>query len=144
MPWFQFHDMHSGGGLKTQWHHIFIEAPDEETACRIFTKRTDRDPRNVTCDCCGEDYSINEAVSLAQATGYERGCRSLITPRVDGRYAQPDDPWFRENYWVERGQEIKAPYQVDTTWPSFNEYQTLAEYVKRPDVLVIPASEAVL
>jgi hypothetical protein len=142
MPWFQFHDMHSGGGLKTQWHHIFTEAADEAAACQIFAGRTGRDPRNTTCDCCGEDYSISEAVSLAQATAFERGCRSLVTPRVDGRYVQPEDPWFKENYWLEDGQEVKAPYQVDDTWARYTPYVTLAEFVKREDILIVPASEA--
>lgn len=58
-PWTRFHDMHSGGGQKLDWGHIFIQAPREE-AIEIFKKTFSRDPDHVTCDCCGPDYSISE------------------------------------------------------------------------------------
>jgi hypothetical protein len=141
MTWTQFHDMHSGGGQKLDWHHIHIEAPEEE-AKRIFFARFGHNPERVTCTCCGEDYSITEGASLAQLTGYERGCRPLETPRVDGLYRQPDDPYFREHYYLEEGEEPRAPYRVDPTWkPYGREYKSLDEYMKSDGVLVITVSE---
>lgn len=57
--WTQFNDMHSGGGRKLDYEHIFIEA-EEEKAVELFERIFRRDPYNVTCLCCGQDYSIDE------------------------------------------------------------------------------------
>lgn len=108
--WTQFHDMHSGGGLKTKWHQIFIEAPVAEAKI-IFEQRTGRDPDNETCSCCGGDYSISEEPTLEQATGYERGCK--FDPDTQSWLEEPDT----------------------TRWAA--KYTPLAEYVTREDVLVI-------
>lgn len=141
MPWFQFHDMHSGGGQKLDYGMLFIEATDQAEAEAIFTTRFGRDPHNVTCECCGEDYSINESPSLRQATGYERRCQPLITPRgPDGRWVNVEDPWFHENFWTEPGQEIKEPYQVDKS-PRWGDYVPLEEYVKSEGVFVLSAEQ---
>lgn len=96
MTWTHFHDMHSGGGLKLDWPHIWIEAPEAE-AIRIFETRFGRNPGHVTCNCCGEDYSLSESETLEQATAYERGCRWVepdTTPRSfrGGRYLEPNEP----------------------------------------------------
>jgi hypothetical protein len=72
--WTCFFDVRSGGGLKLDWQHIFIQA-DEETACRIFEEKFGRNPHNVTCECCGEDYAITEDTDLFQVTGFERNCK---------------------------------------------------------------------
>lgn len=72
MPWTYFWDMHSGGGQKLKWAHIYIEAPKEE-AIKVFYHRFGRNPNRVTCTCCGEDYAIDEEADLAQLTGYDRG-----------------------------------------------------------------------
>jgi hypothetical protein len=79
MVWTQFMDMHSGGGSKLDWNMTFIEAPQDEAEI-IFQNAFDRDPNHETCDCCGNDYSIHEGVSLQQITGYHRNCRNLIRP----------------------------------------------------------------
>lgn len=71
--WTHFMDMHSGGGLKEEWQHIFIEAPEAEAKV-IFYHRFGHNPERVTCTCCGDDYSISESKSLEQATAYERNC----------------------------------------------------------------------
>lgn len=76
--WTHFHDMHSGGGQKLDWGHIFIEAPESEAEI-IFFNRFGRNPHKVTCTCCGPDYSVSEEEGegdegLAQVTGYERRC----------------------------------------------------------------------
>jgi hypothetical protein len=71
--WTRFMDMHSGGGQKEKWAYIYIEAPEDEAKV-IFYNRFGHNPERVTCTCCGEDYSIGEHTSLAQATAYNRNC----------------------------------------------------------------------
>ena len=74
MSWTRFFDMHSGGRTKLPpYEYIYIEAPKKE-AISVFYSRFKRNPNNVTCHCCGEDYSIREADGLDQATAYERNC----------------------------------------------------------------------
>lgn len=73
IKWTKFFDMHSGGGQKLDWSHIYIEAPEAE-AVEIFKRRFGRDPNNVTCDCCGEDFAVYESDDLREASRYERGC----------------------------------------------------------------------
>jgi hypothetical protein len=74
MTWTQFWDMHSGGRQKLAWHKIYIEAPLEE-AKSVFYARFGRNPKKVTCTCCGEDYSLEQGEDLAQLTAYHRNCR---------------------------------------------------------------------
>lgn len=57
--WTKFYDLHSGGGQKLDYSEFYIEA-DEPTARAIFEERFGRDPDNVTCSCCGSDYSVYE------------------------------------------------------------------------------------
>lgn len=54
-----FYDMHSGGYQKLSHAVIVIEAPKQE-AIEIFKSIFKRDPHNITCDCCGADYAIDE------------------------------------------------------------------------------------
>jgi len=72
--WTQFQDMHSGGRTKvviddTEYDQIYIEAPEAE-AVEVFRRKW-RDPRNVTCDCCGGDYSIKDG-PLQLISAYHR------------------------------------------------------------------------
>jgi len=69
--WTHFWDMHSGGSQKLDFAHCYIEASEDE-AINIFTKLFDRSPYNVTCHCCGEDYSVSESETLEAATEYQR------------------------------------------------------------------------
>jgi len=69
----RFMDMHSGGKLKTSFTHIYIDAPLDE-ALAIFKDTFQRDPNNVTCKCCGEDFVYEEHESLEGASAYDRGC----------------------------------------------------------------------
>jgi hypothetical protein len=110
--WTQFWDMHSGGRLKEKWHFIYIEAPQDEAEI-IFYNRFGHNPSRVTCTCCGEDYSISEEKTLEQITGFHRGCA------------------YDKNGYIEKA---KNNYEGDR-------YQTLEEFVKRDDVLVIYAIE---
>ena len=67
----RFMDMHSGGKLKTPFTHIYVDAPLDK-ALDIFKDTFKRDPNNVTCKCCGEDYVYEEYSSLEEATAYDR------------------------------------------------------------------------
>jgi hypothetical protein len=69
----RFMDMHSGGHLKTPYAHIYIDEPLGE-AVRTFKELFKRDPDNITCKCCGEDFVYEEYSSLEEATAYDRGC----------------------------------------------------------------------
>ena len=57
--WTRFDDMFSGGNRKLSANVIWIQAPMRE-ACNWFEEIFDRDPSNVTCNCCGPDFSIRE------------------------------------------------------------------------------------
>ncbi len=109
--WTQFWDMHSGGGTKeSPYEKIYIEAPEKE-ATIIFYNRFGHNPNRVSCTCCGEDYSISESDSLEQATGYHRGCK------YDNK---------KKLYLEEASKEH-----------SWNKFQTIEEYSKNEDVLII-------
>jgi hypothetical protein len=111
MMWTRFWDIHSGGGQKLKWAMIYIEAPEKE-ACIIFQNRFGRNPFRITCTCCGEDYSVQEYETLEQVTGYHRGCHY-------------DDELHK---YVEMKDKSKYAHK---------DYQTVEEYKKQEDVLVI-------
>lgn len=69
--WTQFWDMNSGGGKKLKWSYIYIEAPKEQ-AITIFKEMFRRNPYNVTCECCGSDYCVDEYPTLEAATEFHR------------------------------------------------------------------------
>jgi hypothetical protein len=69
--WTKFWDMHSGGGQKGDYPQYFIEAPEGE-AMSVFYSRFGRNPYNITCTCCGEDYSVHEGESLEKITEFHR------------------------------------------------------------------------
>lgn len=105
MIWVCFMDMHSGGGNKVKpYEYLYIEAERRDAAERRFENLFGRSPENVTCSCCGEDYSLSSHESLEQLTGYERGCEYrdgaylLDTARVS-----LDDYLSRSDVFVERG-----------------------------------------
>ena len=143
--WTRFMDMHSGGGQKEDWAKIYIAAPEDE-AIIIFYNRFGHSPKRVSCTCCGEDYSISEHENLAQLTGYDRNCRHLATPRYKsgkkkGQCKRVKDPMFDLHYYLEKGEDPPKGYEVNTDWLPCGEYQTLEEYVDRPDTLFIAASD---
>lgn len=152
--WTRFMDMHSGGATKEPpYEYIYIEAPLDEARV-IFFNRFGHNPERVTCTCCGDDYSIDEEPSLARASGYARNCNHLETPRIDGRYKEPDDPWFKEHYYLEDGEEAEAERRgyvvgesisrrVGRNYPDsdYGRYLTVSEYIARPNVLVVTADE---
>jgi hypothetical protein len=61
-----FFDMSSGGSDKTEFEYIVIEGSESEAA-EIFCNTFNRDPYNTTCECCGQDYSIETYDSLQEA-----------------------------------------------------------------------------
>lgn len=125
--WTQFWDMNSGGGKKEQWRLIYIEAPEEEAKV-IFYNRFGHSPKRISCTCCGEDYSISEEESLAQMTGYHRGCRYT----EGGLYLEPGEP-------IPAGDRLSKWSGVGSA-ASASGGMTLDEYLAKPDVLAIPAS----
>jgi hypothetical protein len=66
----RFMDMHSGGKLKTPFTHIYVDASLDK-ALEIFKDTFKRDPDNITCKCCGEDFVYEEYNSLEEATAYD-------------------------------------------------------------------------
>lgn len=57
--WTRFFDMSSGGSEKLGTTTIWIEESEHE-ATDLFEQMFGRDPHNITCACCGEDYSVYE------------------------------------------------------------------------------------
>lgn len=59
MPWTRITDMHSGGRQKLHFGTCVIEA-GEKAAVSAFREKYHRDPEHISCECCGEDYSVWE------------------------------------------------------------------------------------
>jgi hypothetical protein len=78
-----FHDMHSGGTLKTDYHHIFVELP-EQAAREWFAEQFGENPDAVACSCCGPNFSVTQATDLVQATAYERNCEFVSVEGESG------------------------------------------------------------
>lgn len=72
VKFYRFWDMHSGGAQKTPYDKIYIRAYSEAEAIDKFEREFQRHPFNVTCQCCGEDFSISEYDTLAEACAYFR------------------------------------------------------------------------
>ena len=132
--WTRFMDMHSGGETKIPpYEYIYIEAAGEE-ARKIFRQRFGRDPDNVTCECCGEDFSVDEDDSLEQATGYERGCGFVYFDREGNERTITEWlalPWTDPSKCDWTGRYVERPKH------SGRAVVPLAEYLKRENVLVI-------
>lgn len=74
-------DMHGGGYTKTPYDHIFIEASEVEAAEELY-RRFGVDVDDVTCQCCGGDFSISEYDSIDEATRYHRTTYGEPEPSV--------------------------------------------------------------
>lgn len=140
--WTRFMDMHSGGRSKEKYDKIYIEAPEDEAKI-IFYNRFGHNPERVSCTCCGEDYSISSEEDLAQLTGFDRNLRCVETKRdpETGLYLN-DDPNVR---YLEEDEQPPEGYTVSDISMIGRRYgktaQTLAEYLDRPDIMVIKAGE---
>jgi len=88
--WTKFYDMYSGGSQKEDWSEIYIQASSEEEAIKIFERRFDHHPHRVTCDCCGEDYSISSEKELSNITAFNRNCPWIYEKgkSLEGRYLE--------------------------------------------------------
>lgn len=113
--WISYYDMHSGGSRKLDWEVIFIEADSEEEANNLFVSLFGRHPDNVTCDYCGNDYSVDECETLEQATAFYRGCA-----------------WDKQN---------KLYIEEPSSRPWSKQYQTLEEYKKSELVHFVPKED---
>jgi len=106
MSWTRFMDMHSGGGNKTGYENIYIEA-DEETATTIFCNLFDQHPDSVACACCGNNFSVMAYEKLEEATSYERKWSKesvedyVKGPSVKVVYASEITPELLEESYVE-------------------------------------------
>ena len=81
--WTHFYDMHSGGGSKEPYEHIYIEAPLAEAKV-IFYNRFGHSPDRVSCTCCGYDYSVSEYETLDEAIkGYAKNEASFFIEKKD-------------------------------------------------------------
>ncbi len=59
MGWTRITDMHTGGGRKTHWDVIYIQA-SEEVARTVFEQRFEGvDLDASSCNCCGPDFSVS-------------------------------------------------------------------------------------
>jgi hypothetical protein len=134
--WTQFMDMHSGGGRKLDWEYIYIEAPQAEAEI-VFYNRFGRNPHRVTCTCCGNDYSLSSEESLAQLTGYERGCK-YVYELPDGRVLDDDD-WRNLSLEDRRAISSRGKY-IEQQGREYRPHQSIEDYMKRDDVTFIPAS----
>ena len=132
-----FMDMHSGGKLKIPPYQYFVIEADEEDANGIFQSEFDRNPWQTTCSCCGNDYSAHTDDTLAQLSGYHRGC--------DCRYFCDDGRVLTES---ELRKMTKADFHVKEKNPGHWEYveeptkpngkvQTVEEFLARKDVCVV-------
>lgn len=111
-PWTRFMDMHSGGGTKVKdYEYIYIQAALDE-AVSYFESSFGRDPYDVACDCCGQNYSIDQHETIEQATAYERGC-------------------------LYKGEK----YVEEPSGESWSPYMTVEEYKNKKGVLVITQEE---
>ena len=89
IKWTHLWDMHSGGGLKEDAAHFFIEAPEDE-AKLIFYNRYGHNPDRVSCTCCGSDYSVSESDSLQRASGWHRECAHDASGYIEERDRSSD------------------------------------------------------
>jgi len=55
----RFFDLCSGGSQKEDFSTLYVEL-DEDRAVEWFYEKYGHSPHNVTCTCCGSDYSVYE------------------------------------------------------------------------------------
>ena len=115
--WTEFWDMHSGGSNKVKpYECIYIEAPFDEAKI-IFQNRFGRNPRRVTCTCCGPDYEIQEYDTLEHATAYHRNCRwdrNLNEYVEEGEKYIPLEKYVQhEDVLIIRSEEIQSSEKIE-------------------------------
>ena len=137
--WTLFWDMSSGGSTKHRYEKIYIEA-DKEEAKKIFFNRFGTNPERVSCTCCGNDYSIDSDESFEQLSGFHRNCRAIEIPQgVDGLYDHKAIEGLK--YYYEDNEDPPEGHKFAKRYTIGRSYQTVEEYKKNKDVLVITADE---
>lgn len=137
--WTQFMDMHSGGGTKIKpYEYIYIEAPENEARV-IFYNRFGRNPDQVTCTCCGSDYSLSEDEDLTQLTGYNRNCL-WASFNSKGEEVSESRAWV-PGKGLQKGYTQRYVEEIDPLRAAFAKYLTLDEYLAQKNILSIPAHE---
>ena len=76
--WTLFWDMNSGGGKKITPYSFILINMNKYAAIAYFQERFGRDPENVTCECCGEDYRISTHNTLEDACGWHADQDGLL------------------------------------------------------------------
>lgn len=112
--WVRFSDMSSGGHSKLHIGglaktEVYIEAVSEEAAVEAFRAEFGLSPYNVTCNCCGSDFSVLKFNTLEEASAHDRGC------------------WY--DYERKCYVESSGKYSIGP-------YRTLAEYRSEPNVII--------
>ena len=121
----KFYDMNSGGRLSTEYKVILISCNDESEARSIFTDRFGLDSRNVSCSCCGPDFSVTTYSSLEGATAIDRMC-------------QMSEDW--EDFTEKPSTDEDAE-----RFSKFSKYVTFSEFLElSEDVLVIKVVDIVI
>lgn len=125
--WTLFWDMHSGGSQKLDWPFIIIEA-DEDEARKMFAEAFGRNPDDVTCNCCGEDYSVSSDASLAQLTAYHRHLTytAPLMGAAEWRAASPEERQAANN----AGRYLEPDELPPDGWPVRHAIEVEHGYVK--------------
>lgn len=138
--WWSFMDMHSGGRQKTDYSHIFIEANSESEACGIFESIFGCNPDNITCDCCGSDFSIYGGKDLKSLTTYHRNVPVFgNSETIEQRYGRK---YFKEQICFEKGEIIPDIFEhIGYNDDPYESYISLEDYMKKENVLIVPRNE---
>lgn len=90
-PWTLFWDMHSGGGSKEPFGHIWINET-EGVAKIVFYNRFGHAHNRVSCTCCGEDYAVHTSDCFEEGSAFHRGVESTYRKEISVEdYAQSPD-----------------------------------------------------
>lgn len=146
MVWTHFWDMHSGGGQKLKWSHIFIEAPEKQAEI-IFQNSFGRNPNRVTCTCCGEDYASSEGEDLKQLCGFHLGWKYQYFDK-NGNRTTEDKAWVSGKGLINGAtskyiEEPSADHYGKhfKTWKDFIKDKTFFEFGGICNVLIIKKNQ---
>lgn len=132
-----FMDMHSGGQLKIPPYQFIIIEADETDAKDIFESELNFDPCSIGCPCCGDNFSASTEETLAEVTGYQRGCDCQYFCD-DGRVLT--EPELREMTKTDREAKLHNPGRwkwVEKPRKPNGKVQPVEEFLARKDVLVV-------
>lgn len=141
-PWTLFWDMCSGGVSKEKWDYIYIEAPEAEASV-IFYNRFGHSPDQVSCPCCGSDYSVSESPTFADASAYHRNCRTIQPIGAASRYSH-HRKYPGAKYYYEKRDKLPKGWEFSHHPGNWKNYMTVAEYKKQKNVLVITKHDYLL